>query len=294
MEFQLKHYITLLLLAHFTLIFSQSTSFPTGNASWSYSFHFEESVFFDNHQLDGDSLYDGITYQKITNSVDPYNGDNSGLLREENKVVYFVPKDSLNEVVLYDFNLLVGDTFHIDPFFDFAAFPYVTVLYIDSIMTNDGIYRKFFQLSEGANWIEGIGADYGTITYPWYQYSLSGDSRLQCFSNDSLHVFEKIVTVTFGYETFQYDCDGLIINVEEIDPKQDFTIFPNPFNNELTVSVDSDNPIQKLTLYDTSLKMLGQSINESRLQLNQSLSSGMYFLEITINDKRFFQKVIRE
>ncbi len=51
--------------------------------------------------------------------------------------------------------------------------------------------------------------------------------------------------------------------------------------------------IQKMTLYDTSFKMLGQSKNKSSLELTRHLNPGLYFLEIAINDKLFFRKLIR-
>jgi hypothetical protein len=60
----------------------------------------------ETQTLIGDSLYNNLTYAKLSGSSS-LTGEDSGLLRVENEKVFFIPKDSIEEILLYDFSLEV-------------------------------------------------------------------------------------------------------------------------------------------------------------------------------------------
>jgi len=294
MKTKLQLLITFLMVFKIDVLFCQSTSFPEENAIWSKYCEFEGFIDSDTfQQLEGDSIYNGIEYQKISFSNDFFSSDNSGLTRVDNEAVYFIPKDSLNEVLLYDFNLQVGDTFHIDPYFQITNINFVTVIEIDSIMTNDGINRKVFHFSEGTNWIEGIGALYGSTTFPWYFLSLSGDCHLYCYSENSMDVYEKQYYEFIDYDVFVYGCSGLVSSNSNVENKLKLSVYPNPFDDEIVIKSNL-NEIELLRLYDSKFSIVAQNKNMKRLKLNSSITSGFYILEIIINGEKYYKKVIRK
>ena len=290
-----------LLLLELVFIFSafgmeaQSLDFPMENAAWSYhcsDYPIGDNSSFSKQELVGDSLHNGIAYQNITSSGVWLTGDDSGLIRTENKKVFFIPKDSLNELLLYDFGLELGDTFYIADYHQIYGSSQMVLTQIDSILTDDGIYRKQFYFSNGGTtWIEGIGATYGSTTYPWYFFSLSGNCWMFCFLQNSTSVYRGTLPM---FNQSEYDCNGLIMTLEEIEVDNLLTVFPNPFDKQISVNSSSSEPIAKLTLFDTSLRVIGSSQNSEMLMLDSKISSGIYILQINIGDFRYFKKVVRK
>src|SRR6185295_11959338 len=101
------------------------------------------------------------------------------------------------EVLLYDFNLQVGDTLPWGP--NFMNVVWKTVIAIDSIHFSDGSLRKrykfYFPLAGDEYWIEGMGSTLGLFGArqlapdPW---SLaSHDCWLNCFWNNGESLFKK-------------------------------------------------------------------------------------------------------
>lgn len=293
MKTKLQLLIAVLMIFKFDILSSQTTSFPTENAVWKNYCHFEGFYSNSIQEFVGDSLHNGLNYQKISSSNNFFNTDNSGLTRVDNNRVYFIPKDSINEILLYDFNLELGDTFQINSYFQVTNTNYVTVVGVDSIMTFDGVHRKVFYLSEGTNWIEGIGAEYGSITFPWYFISISGDCHLYCYSRDSIDVYEKQYYRYIDYDFLTYGCTGLITSISETEQLSNLIVYPNPFDDEIIIKTTL-HEVEQLTLYNSNLKIVDQTRNRNTLKLNSKLISGFYILEIKLNGKKYYRKVIKK
>lgn len=155
-------------------------------------------VIVDNRRVisNEDSVYQGQTYKKIydypscsTNEKDKVY---AGMIREENKRVYFVsnynfwnrPKDT--ECLLYDFNLGVGDEI------TYSYFDRLKVRRIDTIQVEGMWRRKFYfeyldyidsiYLGIGYDyWLEGIGCEYYRgITEPFAPVLMSTMPQIRC------------------------------------------------------------------------------------------------------------------
>lgn len=94
--------------------------------------------------------------------------DYHGAIRDNGGQVFFVPKDSLQAYLLYDFTLSVGDTVY--DYFEEGdlpgwgpSFTTTTINQIDSIQLSTGEYRRAIRLNNGLHWIEGIGATTGLL-----------------------------------------------------------------------------------------------------------------------------------
>ena len=105
-------------------------------------------------------------------------------------IVYFVPKDSTSEAVLYDFTLQVGDTIEgfLDQSLELVTGESQTVVInsIDSVQIGLN-YRKrlgFTHLTVNSGWsgyfIEGIGGDIGLLEC--LHANLESNGSLSCFS----------------------------------------------------------------------------------------------------------------
>lgn len=126
--------------------------------------------------------------QQSSDTLYKYVGINVvGGIREENQRVYFLPKDSSQEVVLYDFTLQVGDSVRIlDPS---SSFPQAWLTAIDTVSVLGTLRRRFtFSLTKTpqpipfsvtATIIEGIGRADGDLLLPYssnYYYVPIGGS----------------------------------------------------------------------------------------------------------------------
>lgn len=128
--------------------------------------------------LEGDTVIDAEIYHKINysgrdrNSLDEtwiyWDLGYFGCYRNDiaNKRVYYIAKDSTNEVLLYDFNINLYDTLP-ETFVYNSAGNIITVDQIDSILVNN-IYLKRYHLDNagfgGAYLIEGIGTTLGLFS----------------------------------------------------------------------------------------------------------------------------------
>lgn len=129
--------------------------------------YFSNSGFFNSH----DSIIDSIAYKWIEpdNHFYYFPGDSlQYFLREDTaaKQIYIKYNDSIAEYLIYDFNLIAGDSIYLQ--FKSSNFTdgYFTVDSIGSLTTLAGI-RRTWHLANDFNqkivWIEGIGSIYGPI-----------------------------------------------------------------------------------------------------------------------------------
>lgn len=89
--------------------------------------------------------------------------EKSGYIREDTiqKKVYFLINEE--EFLIYDFSLQVGDVF--------TTYGW-EVENIDSILLDDGQYRKRWVYWQDNFWIEGIGSSLGLIHQDWHLRSI--------------------------------------------------------------------------------------------------------------------------
>ena len=92
-----------------------------------------------------------------------------------------------------------------------------------------------------------------------------------------------------------------VIDNEIDNNKANILAYPNPFKDELFVSLtDESDDIRSIELYDLTGKMiLSQNVNsslEQNVKLNsaENLDAGIYFMQVTINDRVVTKKVIKK
>ncbi|MBP8823122.1 MAG: hypothetical protein KBH07_05730 [Flavobacteriales bacterium] len=138
----------------------------------------------ESYCVDGtDTLINAQTYVQLHYC----SGDYKGAFREAEGRVWYLPAGGTQEVLLYHFAPLPGDTllvYHETPLSGAGQLTQVVVSSVGMAPQWEG--RQVVQLNEGGQWIEGIGAAWGLFSEPWMNVS-NYLLRLECMSHlDSL------------------------------------------------------------------------------------------------------------
>lgn len=264
-------------------------AFPTENATWVNTYY---SISWPTENPPGEYTLTGVENfcvngedtvinEKYYTKVSYCEGEYKGALRDEAGIVYYCPKDSSNENVLYDFTVAPGDTVF-DVYIEQYALSDVIIQTVDSILINSN-YRKKIRLVNGAEWIEGIGCTQGLFMEPWYNVSFYQLS-LNCFSQNDTILFPE----------YSIGSCSLSVGEKEIEPSQ-LNIFPNPAKSFVNIEfsrLPESNQIINIYAMDGSLKT--SIINKEELvQINtETWSKGVYFIQVTTKDKTITQKLL--
>lgn len=249
----------------------QDVEFPTEFAVWRYSFKEEagEPSYPYYYYMEGDSTYMNNTYKKILGE---------GLIRSEDKRVYFIPQNDTIEYLMYDFNLEVGDKFYIPPYLGYVLIDSLTVLEIGTTTLYGGT-RKLWSFENGAaKWVEGIGTDYGFFSEPWYEVVASATSFLKCFAKDSIMIDAQ--------------CELNNTN-EEASKATNISVFPNPFHDKITIQTSTPNPIDLIQIFDLNGRLIQSIKEQSTIQMDANLPSGVYYLKGVIDGETFYKRVVK-
>jgi len=178
----MKKYLVLVFIVWSCLVSAQTyVPFPTENAEWHVA-RFSSPEYFQNvtesrllkYTIGGDTIFNEIKYKTMYMTTNDQTKI-VGFIREENRRIYYLGGDYIyslyyvgkqlnqslkecapaqkaaawNEVILYDFNLKVGDAVQ-------ASYYNNTVLSIDSVLIGNS-YRKRYNLGYDVI-VEGIGS----------------------------------------------------------------------------------------------------------------------------------------
>jgi hypothetical protein len=229
------------------------------------------------YTLGKDTIIGGKSYSKIIDTIYSENGQyiisSPGCIRQEGKKFYFRPS-YLDELLIYDFSLLVGSTFS-------TYSQLYTVTKLDSIKLSGKNYLSiqlidkedlYPENNDTLNWIEGIGAEEGFL------YPVNAKGLLLCFYNSQDLIYQN----QSGYECKERPAE--ILNVQK---KFNFTIFPNPASG--VISIKGQEPINSIQL----INVFGEVICYERINglLNFKFNlpgnlSGFYFVKINSSIKK--------
>jgi hypothetical protein len=245
--------------------------------------------------LSGDTVIDLQTYSRLYGinhnsstyvNVDSFVLDSAsyigGIREDSSKKVYFFPRDSASEYVLYDFALQVGDTFYMTiPWSPYQALTIVSS--IDSVLVVGG-YRRHWTLDNGVEWIEGIGNTIG-----WFNLMLIGTFQdiLSCFRQNGEMVYQSLPYCS---------CTPVWWDAIENISEENLKLNPNPVSNTLNVQMmRSDN--SKISIYNS----FGQKVydkrfsNQDQISLDVSfLPNGLYFVFLNGDQSTYKQSFIKQ
>lgn len=288
--------ISLVMLSLSILGFSQNYPIPANNSQWG------EVTFLGPPGLPGAGSY-GSIYRydgkdTVINNQKYQYWQGIYTRYDNNKLITIDPirslPDSIIEVVYYDFNLALKDSFLLPLPYDSI---YAIVEEISAFKALNGQTRKKiiltvndFPYSQKLKWIEGIGDISNGIFY-LNQLGMSDIyNRVVCFSDSSGSVYKEL--------NFNYPCDSLDNYVklidgifEQITYDSEIKIIPNPVIDKLVVKSNWD--FEKIRVLNTNGQVLIESTDNDIDCSN--LDGGLYFLELmnsncTIKVSRFIKK----
>jgi len=251
----MKKPIVVLLLSVLSLTTFSQQYYPLieENRSWnvlnvvpSWGPPFDSSCNTASYFISGDSILNTIEYKKFFISFEetPVNWTLIGFLREDGlKKVWYRRIVDTNEVLLYDFSILPGDSLKlgIDTTFYYRVDSITTEIVSDSLRKKYWISQDDFYWTE--TWIEGVGSNKGIIGSAMAS-AVGGWSWLLCMSDVGNLIY---MNPDFGS---CYINTGL---KEMSNPV--ISIYPNPAQNEINC-VLPENEKFEIVVFDVSGKVV--------------------------------------
>jgi hypothetical protein len=294
----MKSLKTILLITMVLLSFHLKSQSIDPASEWRVNFStwepgYEMTVIYYRDFIDGDTIVNGVQYQKIYRSgytyhdwtPYPYYGyfshDLHRLIREQNRKWYVFDGNDQTDKLLYDFTLGVNDTV-----ISACTIPMQTIIVtsIDSVMI-DSHYKKRFHLNipfGAENIIEDIGPASGLFENMFF---FEWDSELVCFAKNGSSLW--------GASTA--DCD-LNVGIPENKGKQhDLAVFPNPAGDYAFVAIPLEFTMSDLKLADPFgrivLSMKTGTDPLVKIPLG-SFSPGLYLVSVEKEGKRLTVKLL--
>ena len=275
--------------------------FPDSNAVWRVDWGAAYCALYNypqakyQYEVQGDTLLGTNVYHKIIRVFGygfficgPTENGYMGGLREDTILhkIYFVPKDSIQEELLYNFNLALGDTvrgYYLETF----SGNNLIVTDIDSILIGT-TYRKRFKCEVNyplhTNYlVEGIGNITTGLLEPPEIMDLT--PLLCCFSVNGTPVY------------IVYSPCELPNSIIQTDKEFSYSLFPNPAVNELTI-LNAGVKAQNIEIYDMLGKkcispILYKGREEARIDVSL-LGKGIYFVRLHSEKGIIIKKLIKQ
>ncbi len=237
-------------------------------------------------KMEGDTLVDNKLYKKIYLTRDTVNQEwtlFSGIIREDSTKKVWLRRPGFvddEEKLLFDFNLVVGDSFFIDNGGGWTCS--IPVIAVDSVSLTNGERRKritfsyqfFGDMEDETFWIEGIGSQFGVLYHTAaYCENIDFGRWIRCYFEDGQRQFGQVPEGECFYE--------FITNTNDLDTQIGFSIYPNPASDELTIKLP-DTQSRKWELFNYQ----GQRIRHGEIKNGDDqisvaiLPRGIYLLSI--------------
>lgn len=228
-----------------------------------------------------DTLIDTLSYTLLQRD-----GLYAGAIRDDSGQVYFYPKDSSQEYLIYDFTLEKNDTTIVyvsrfSPVTDgFSNIMQAVILNTDSVMV-DGHYRKsmFVKYSTGSvgQWTAGVGEKDGFICPEGISVT-NRQATLYCMTIEDTLQFPGN-----GPSTCLIPAD---VGIEEEEIESRLKVYPNPASEVLHIDFDQrDYSIDLIGINGQHVFCMDQLSGPTRLPIS-NLASGMYTLRVRLPDDR--------
>jgi hypothetical protein len=232
--------------------------------------------------IKGDTIISTYEYKILHSSSepDPTSWTLRGFMREDStKKVWLRWKNDIEEILIYDFSLSIGDSISIGYMPEYYHIDSITSVEINGTTRNKyWISQEDYDWND--TWIEGIGSNKGIVQG---MMLIGGWSWLLCMSD-----YGELIYMNPNYESCY-----LITEINETE-KQLIHIYPNPAKNTLIIENVENFGIKSISI----LNQNGQEIKqfESRLeQLDLSeIKSGLYFLRISLENGQLIKKIVIE
>lgn len=226
--------------------------------------------------------YYKLSQENFTRYVQPFGPVYIGRLRLSGKKVYITTWG--NEVLYYDFDLNIGDTFNT-----------WVVTAIDSVRVQSGQYLKKFIFHFSNRYIiEGLGWNYGLLNTVdiFRQYQGQRDHYGLCFSSGDIFYHYKPSVAGVDWYLLEKCFDMNALTVSEVNSQKELTIYPNPSQSFFTLEGNCKAKEVKITI----VNMLGMVVHSEVIPVQNnyikcristdSLPDGIYQLLLNSDESQ--------
>jgi len=234
-----------------------------------------QGTFEEIHYQAEDTEINGIDYHTIYIQGQ---GVLLGAYRNEDNQVYYCKWNGTSyddEVMLYDYDLEVGDFFNDDD-----EHP-MQVTEVTTITDHNGVARKkitfeFYGLpDETEYWIEGVGSSKGFVNSGNYTPTIDGAIfHLLCY-----HIGENLIysTSVIIDDQVYYNCD--VDEIEENNVDSEISIYPNPAKDIVKILNNNNLAISSVEIIDLTGRTVMSTEKTDEIDISE-LSEGQYFVKI--------------
>ena len=268
-------------------LFSQEW-FPNG-ASWYYTqIILFEGETYNYFEVTGDTLIQGKECKIISGSCFCGIPNVGGILYEEGDRVFAYNEEADSFRILYDFNLVAGDTliFEGDPNGagdGMVLIDSITYIQVGSLnLRVQHITHLSFYVVWGDKIIERIGST--SCLYPQDGVCDPHTGGLRCYEDPEIGLI--------NFQNPERPCD-FISSLSTVSDFKTIKVYPNPASNIL--HIETDQVINKISLFNIlSVQYYSSiSINNTIAELNtKDLPQGIYYLQILTSDNQLWIKPI--
>jgi hypothetical protein len=287
------------LFLSFDLGFSQTNKyfpFPESNAVWR-----DSTCGVISWEMAGDTVWDNFAYHKITRNEfvyplsisqlceywDPpsFHTYYAGAIRQDTALrkVYFMPPGSTTDTLLYDFNLVVGDT--VRTYITFGGELEAVVTDIDSILIGSQYRKRWIVPIE--HWpfkiIEGIGSTRGPIEPIAPLGGYTQYETLICYS----HNFQTLYPYYYPYSI----CE-VVTGIPEQSQAEIISISPNPSNGKFIIETPMTGKLSVQIFDLNGLLMFRQNIYDKTNIDVTVLNEGLYILTVKSDASIAIKKLV--
>lgn len=290
---QKKRHILLMLLTVFCLT-TKSQNFIDTTKIWNvYACNgaFFNSCITQTYKFNSDTIIGSKKYYKLSYSNDsiPINWYSLGRFNEDtiSKKVYW--RQSNQDMLLYDFNLNVGDTAKVLTSF---GNNYCTAMVVDSIRFNNymGVSRKQwyfntqFFYGQQETWIAGIGNLFGPAENLSFVCLADYGPRLICYKEN---------TILKYIDTVINDCYKTTVGIKANENnKLNINIYPNPTQKSFTIQ--TNNSFKKhITIKNELGQTIIQTISSDKSILIDFYQTGVFYVTVTQDKSTWTGKLIK-
>lgn len=263
--------------------------FPDSDAMWNihsiyYAGPYSQEMIY-SIRLEGDTMISGVVYHKLTvpfvqilpsgpvrlgTAVVP---GYQGAIRQEiqDRKVYIMPPGSVDELLLYDFNLRAGDT--VKGYIEGGCHRDI-VTSIDSVKVGNDYHKRW---KIGASmyldyYIEGVGYNYGLLLQSPCQSVDLPDVTISCFSQNGITLYPDTISV----------CEVITGTGRQAEPDMMFRVTPNPSAGRFRIEFSQPGRISDVRIQNMNGALVYHFCNHIPADLFISLGeAGMYFLSVT-------------
>jgi|GEM_PF-6938881 len=204
------------------------------------------------------------------------------------RLVYGV-SPSGEEMLLYDYSLLPGDTLFI------SADGYLILIEKNPYLLENGmVSNEFIFINNGGmevRWIEGIG----NLRHPFipgsgYDGHPQNPIRILCAKKGGINIYSNLETMFSSL-----DCENMTSSIDSEDDIGGLEIFPNPVGELLRIEYKHESLSEEyIRIYNISgSEMVWKYIGDNLIDIS-AISPGVYFLTLTVGDMIYRKSFIKQ